>query len=147
MSVYTIICKSLRPLESWVYTAVLGLSFDLSVNLCGYRYISDGLIREVLWARIMTKLCTASYCMTFDISNKKGQKKQSVSGSKGPNSDPASWLLKNVNLAKGVWLLENNCSQTQGKILRKLLLFFLFLLFLFFYLLLYRSKVIQHRYL
>ena len=51
-------------------------------------------------------------------------KKQSVWGSKGPNSDPASWFLKNVNLAKGVWLLENNCSQAQD-ILRKLLLFFL----------------------
>ena len=65
----TIICKSLRPLESWVCWACFSIC-QLIITLCGYN--SDRLLREVLWARIMAKLCTASYCMTFDISNNKG---------------------------------------------------------------------------
>ena len=49
---------------------------------------------QVLWANIMAEFRTASNCMTFDLSNKKGKQKQSVSDSKGPKSDPASWLLE-----------------------------------------------------
>ena len=72
---YTIICKSLRPLESWVYILLFWACLsicELIITLCGYD--NDPLIREVLWAVIMAKFRTASYCMTFDISNKKGQK-------------------------------------------------------------------------
>ena len=79
---------------------------------------------QVLWANIMAEFRTASNCMTFDLSNKKDKKKQSVSDSKGP--DPASWLLQMLIKQRVGMVAENELFSNPMQNLKKIAPFLVF---------------------